>query len=126
MYYIALSAKVKTWGIETMKIAIFFLATSALLVSACAAQQPQSESERLAALRADFDRANPGFASTYNTTPAPAPAPRGQVDMNAVMNGLMMMEAARPRPAPMPMPAPNFGTHCTTRFVGNTAYTDCN
>ncbi len=22
-------------------------------------------------------------------------------------------------------PAPNFGTHCTTRYLGNTAYTDC-
>jgi hypothetical protein len=24
-----------------------------------------------------------------------------------------------------PVPAPNLGTHCTTRFLGNTAYTDC-
>lgn len=40
------------------------------------------------------------------------------------INGLMLLNAARP--APTPMPPPSFGTNCQSRSWGGTVYTNCN
>lgn len=40
------------------------------------------------------------------------------------MNGLMLLNAARP--APTPLPRPDFGVNCQSRAWGSTVYTNCN
>lgn len=47
-----------------------------------------------------------------------------QYDQQQFMNGLMLLNAARPQIQPMPL-APSFGTSCRSRAWGGTVYTNC-
>ena len=83
--------------------------------------QALAEQKRLAALREEFE-----LQRQANSL---AELQRQQAQANSqqqFMNGLMLLDAARPRPMAPMMPEANFGTNCTTRQgFGNTLQTYC-
>ncbi|MFN4121293.1 hypothetical protein [Acidovorax sp.] len=92
------------------------------------AQQDEAERERarLAALRADFDRQarEDAMQEQIQRQNQALQQMQQQQQQQQIINGLMLMEAARPRPAPNPLMAPSVS--CQSRYMGGAVYTNCN
>lgn len=81
--------------------------------------EEQTEMNRKAALRADFERQQQAEAVQRH-----AEADRQAQAQRDVMNGLLLMQAARPQPRPNPLMAPSI--NCVSRPGVGSVFTTCN
>lgn len=79
----------------------------------------QAEEQRKAVLRADFERQQQAEAMQRQ-----AEADRQAQAQRDVMNGLMLMQAARPQTRPNPLMAPSI--NCVSRPGAGSVFTTCN
>ncbi|MDR6153875.1 hypothetical protein QF021_001964 [Acidovorax delafieldii] len=79
----------------------------------------QAEEQRKAALRADFER-----QQQAETAQRQAELDRQAQAQRDVMNGLILMQAARPQPRPNPLMTPSI--NCVSRPGAGTVFTTCN
>ncbi|MGQ0727273.1 hypothetical protein [Acidovorax sp.] len=79
----------------------------------------QAEEQRKAALRADFERQQQAEAAQRQ-----AEIDREAQAQRDVMNGLMLMQAARPQPRPNPLMTPSI--NCVSRPGAGSVFTTCN
>lgn len=79
----------------------------------------QAEEHRKAALRADFERQQQAEAMQRQ-----AEADRQAQAQRDVVNGLLLMQAARPQPRPNPLMAPSI--NCVSRPGVGSVFTTCN
>lgn len=79
----------------------------------------KQENEKLWAV---VGKTSPPPTVVVQTPPAPATRPNN----DALVKYLLLRQLfPSPQPYQLPMPQPNNRLNCTTRYIGDTAYTDC-